>query len=944
MQSEKMVKQPWKRSLALLLAVLCLLPSVLVAASALANGSSGHWKDDPPKFPYHYKFTNAKETFGLQHNNPWGQAEKLIFTSNGVDQLAYCMELGSQASTATTTVTDNAGSIAGYLHPSTNLTQRQKQRFIELALIYGYTGTTKYNLTADATEAHNRERYATQIMIWMIASGDSATSGISNESVFNQYSTGLNDLENSFITHCLASGASSGQITSIRGMIAKMKEQMVNHGKYPSFMTDDSSKASTKICQLNYNPATGYYENVTTLIDNNGVAAYYTCKTNGVEFVRNGNEVKIRTKKIIPANAPLTVTAERTGAQYVNPVYIKLGAWDDPGKGNKQGQPGCVSLSGGDPMKAYMTVWTNAVGSIRIIKKAPDGTAKGVKFTVTGPAYPNGTTVTTGEDGTFPLWNIQPGTYTVKEIVTEGQICTSQNPQTVTVTAGKTSEVTFENRWQKFIVELSKYDAEKPDKRLSGAVFHAVVTKGSWRGESDMTEVDGSPGLFRHGPTAYGATITITETKAPVGYVPLEKPIVIQLNNETIQKYGVKDTTNPDNDWIIKVKLDENGNLSPDGVEGVPNTPIKYNLKIVKKDGETQTPLKGAQFNLYETQGYDAKNPPGTAKLVASAVTDASGELTFKNIRYGQYILRETQAPTGYVSDRWFSAGIPILLMEVQNGSTFTYEATNEMIRGHLKIVKKDAGAVTIPLEGAGFRVYSAAKDNVSGEEVSREGYTNADGEITFRDLPYGKYTYQEIEAPKGYQLNETVYDFNIAEQGVTITKNAFNRRLPGSISVHKTDDSGKPLAGVKFLLAFSMDGATWLPVQRAPILSGSANVVPGGCTSPGLQNGVLVTDEDGNAVFSGLFTSIGTSRILYRLTELETLDGYQLLSEPVFEGALKIGEEIDVSFTVVNTHTYVLPPTGSIGYCLMTAVAGVFAVGAIGCIVVLCKKRRKIY
>lgn len=838
MQSEKMVKQPWKRSLALLLAVLCLLPSVLVAASALANGSSGHWKDDPPKFPYHYKFTNAKETFGLQHNNPWGQAEKLIFTSNGVDQLAYCMELGSQASTATTTVTDNAGSIAGYLHPSTNLTQRQKQTFIKLALIYGYTGTTKYNLTADATEAHNRERYATQIMIWMIASGDSATSGIRNESVFNQYSTGLNDLENSFITHCLASGASSGQITSIRGMIAKMKEQMVNHGKYPSFMTDNSSQASTKIYQLNYNPATGYYENVTTLIDNNGVAAYYTCKTNGVEFVRNGNEVKIRTKKIIPANAPLTVTAERTGAQYVNPVYIKLGAWDDPGKGNKQGQPGCVSLPGGDPMKAYMTVWTNAVGSIRIIKKAPDGTAKGVKFTVTGPAYPNGTTVTTGEDGTFPLWNIQPGTYTVKEIVTEGQICTSQNPQTVTVTAGKTSEVTFENRWQKFIVELSKYDAEKPDKRLSGAVFHAVVTKGSWRGESDMTEVDGSPGLFRHGPTAYGATITITETKAPVGYVPLEKPIVIQLNNETIQKYGVKDTTNPDNDWIIKVKLDENGNLSPDGVEGVPN----------------------------------------------------------------------------------------------------------DWIRGTLKIVKKDAGAVTIPLEGAGFRVYSAAKDNVSGEEVSREGYTNVDGEITFRDLPYGKYTYQEIEAPKGYQLNETVYDFNIAEQGVTITKNAFNRRLPGSISVHKTDDSGKPLAGVKFLLTFSMDGATWLPVRRAPILSGSANVVPGGCTSPGLQNGALVTDEDGNAVFSGLFTSIGTSRTLYRLTELETLDGYQLLSEPVFEGALKIGEEIDVSFTVVNTHTYVLPPTGSIGYCLMTAVAGVFAVGAIGCIVVLCKKRRKIY
>ena len=88
-----------------------------------------------------------------------------------------------------------------------------------------------------------------------------------------------------------------------------------------------------------------------------------------------------------------------------------------------------------------------------------------------------------------------------------------------------------------------------------------------------------------------------------------------------------------------------------------------------------------------------------------------------------------------------------------------------------------------------------------------------------------------------------------------------------------------------------------------------------GGCTSLGLQNGQLITGDDGIAFFDGL---LADGKIQYRLTETQAPSGFILLKEPVYVGTLPAqGEteaEYDIAFTVTNNRVTTLPQTGGNG------------------------------
>lgn len=499
----------WKRALVLLLAVLLLFSAVTVTASAaLVNGSSGHWK----KLGYYgsphwkYNFSDGTTQWGLQHAYPQGEADKLSFTNSEGDHLAYCMELGSTLTTNNTTVSSN---FAQYLHPSTNLSVAEKQTYIELAFFYGYTGAaTRYGHTAD------EERYATQIMIWMIASGDSSDSGrIRDDSTFDKWSTTLNLHEQGFVDNC-TSNVPAANKANIKDALNKMKEQMVTHKTIPSFMAASKANASSKIRQLAYNPATGYYENVTTLTDENGVLSYYDFSADGVEFLKSGNTLTIRTKKIIPLNAPLMVTSKRSRAKYSNPVYLMVGGWPNAG-----GQQGCATINGNtDPVQAYMTVWTNAVGSLKLIKTAdvragePALSVSGIQFRVTGPNGFN-QTVTTGADGTFTLGNLNAGTYTVTELNVK-DYWWPQAAQTVTVTAGATASVSFENGYKHGHVDVTK-NAE--DGLAKGMKFRLYGTA-DCGAKVDLTATVGDDGQAHFVNVLIGK-YTLEEVDTPKRYI-----------------------------------------------------------------------------------------------------------------------------------------------------------------------------------------------------------------------------------------------------------------------------------------------------------------------------------------------------------------------------------------------------------------------------------------
>lgn len=339
------------------------------------------------------------------------------------------------------------------------------------------------------------------------------------------------------------------------------------------------------------------------------------------------------------------------------------------------------------------------------------------------------------------------------------------------------------------------------------------------------------------------------------------------------------------------------------------NILARGNVSVLKTD-ETGAPLGGVHFTLTDSAG----------QIVAKGDTGEDGTLTFTGLLLGSYTLQETATREGFVLDT-----TPIPVEVTEHGQTVEISMTNTPIRGNLKIVKRDAYEDT-PLSGAGFRLFD------SGGHQIAEGYTDANGELTFESLLYGSYQYQEFCPPKGYGLDDTVYPFSITEHGVTITQERDNLRRPGTLEVKKQDQNRKPLSGATFLLEYSTDnGASWTAVFSR----NGDDVQTGGCTSSGLSDGQLSTGDSGSVTFSGLRAD---SSILYRLTETQAPVGHSLLGSPLYVGTLPVeisGEAADsetvdgvtTCYTLYVTATddplFRLPETGGAGFAWLPYVMG---------------------
>ena len=103
----------------------------------------------------------------------------------------------------------------------------------------------------------------------------------------------------------------------------------------------------------------------------------------------------------------------------------------------------------------------------------------------------------------------------------------------------------------------------------------------------------------------------------------------------------------------------------------------------------------------------------------------------------------------------------------------------------------------------------------------------------------------------------------------------------------------------------------------------------PGTCSSPGLVNGVLTTGSDGHALFTGLIADDSTQ---YRLVELSTLNGKELLSEPIELGTLPLPDGTEGptrEVEIVNSTEFYLPRTGGHGFTPLSILLALCALGA---------------
>ena len=289
----------------------------------------------------------------------------------------------------------------------------------------------------------------------------------------------------------------------------------------------------------------------------------------------------------------------------------------------------------------------------------------------------------------------------------------------------------------------------------------------------------------------------------------------------------------------------------------------KASIGISKVDADSNTPLQGAGFRLYDASGSQ----------VAEGYTDANGNLTFTGLKLSSYICKEFQAPAGYELD---DTAFPVVLN--QNGQVLKVTRENKLITGSIEILKVDADTKK-PLAGVVYRLFDA-----DGNKIA-DGTTDTNGKVTFDNLKPGKYSYQEISTVDGYQLDDTKYDFSLTSENLNVKVTRENKTVKGCLTVHKVDVTGSPLAGAELLLETSTDGKTWTEVSR------------------------ITSDKTGIAKWTDL--KLDTQ---YRVTETKAPAGYTLMAEPLFTGTLD-SDNPDVTITACNSAGFVLPFTGGVGF-----------------------------
>ena len=242
-------------------------------------------------------------------------------------------------------------------------------------------------------------------------------------------------------------------------------------------------------------------------------------------------------------------------------------------------------------------------------------------------------------------------------------------------------------------------------------------------------------------------------------------------------------------------------------------------LKVVKLDKETgkRIPYEGAAFEIYDSNNHritmQYTYPQVTS--IHTFYTNKEGYLiTPEKLPYGDYTLKEVQAPYGYILD-----DTPIQFsISQENSSTDTgvtvvkVKARDVAQKGVINITKtgeifssvKENNGVYTPkysvgnLKGAVFEIY-AAEDTTTLDGTIRyeQGTlvdtvtTDDDGMAKSKELYLGKYTVIEKTAPNGYVHNAVKYDAELtyAGQNVSVTStdlSVYNERQKVSVSLKK--------------------------------------------------------------------------------------------------------------------------------------------------------------
>jgi len=561
---------------------------------------------------------------------------------------------------------------------------------------------------------------------------------------------------------------------------------------------------------------------------------------------------------------------------------------------------------------------TSIRGNINLIKTNEDlDLLEGAVFSLYNDSGSVVATETTGSDGEITFTNIVYGDYTLRETTSPTGYVLSNTVHNVSiVTDGETVQLQSQALTNYPITGSISFTKLNPEGNgVQGAIFTLYNNSGS----AVTTATSDALGVVTFSSIPYG-NYTISETTPPTGYLPNNTVLTATIgdddNEQTVSTDPSTITDQHITGSILLTKLDENSSplanavfalhdidgdlvstvisdadgevlfnnvhygqytireitaptgyvlnsstftatITTDGAQvlSIPssatNRRIIASIQLTKYNETGLTPLEGSVFTLYDDAG----------NVLSAATSDQSGLVTFANVLYGDYTIRETSAPTGYVlSDTIFTAQVE----DDDDGKviyTTPSSISNQLIKGNIQLLKYDDR--DNPLGGAIFTLYDSDGNIVSTATSDNNGY------VLFTDVTYGDYTVRETSSPSGYLPSLTVFTASITENESLVTTNPSstnNNRILGNIVLLKLDENGNPLMNAEFSLYLDTDKEFTTPLITK------------------------TSDEKGQVLFENIVYGY------YRIKETKAPMGYALSEKIISAGIIEDGVTVSTN------------------------------------------------
>ena len=477
---------------------------------------------------------------------------------------------------------------------------------------------------------------------------------------------------------------------------------------------------------------------------------------------------------------------------------------------------------------------------------------EGAEFTVLNANGQSMGVLRTNSNGDTNTLELPEGTYTVRETKPPKGYLPAPDQQ-VTVHGGQTTtvQVTDDVSFDPVRIVLGKFDGDKEynannlpqgSASLEGAEFtieyfdtvdydsydalkkagvnptRSWVVRTNEKGRANLDKnsiVSGDELYYQDGiPILPRGSVAMYESKAPTGYKLNSKVDFQKIQDNYLE--GVTTFNMPEVPESVKCggvsvqKLDSETGKTPQGgvsLEGIAFSIINDNENAVKVDGKTYA--KGE-----------------TVKVIT---TDAKGFATTgaDTLPYGDYIIRETKTNGSYLNT---SAEMRVQVRE--DGKVYSFSAEDDVERGGVRLVKTDSETGSDPQNGLSFDGTQFELKSLNDNPIIVDGKTYAKNQVidtlVIKDgqavtdphmLPYGTYSVQEVKAPEGYLLDDTVHEFRIVDDGVLVNPIDHDGSIENQIMrsdlefTKKGEDGQDRLAGVAFKLTSEATGESHVVV-----------------------------------------------------------------------------------------------------------------------------------